>query len=70
MSENVVIVAAARTAIGNFSGALAGIPASDLGTGAIIAARTDTGRRGFLRVEALDLSGGTVHLSWRVWDWP
>lgn len=46
------------------------IPASDLETGAIIAARTDTGRRGFLRVEALDLSGGTVHLSWRVWDWP
>ncbi|OQX43996.1 MAG: acetyl-CoA acetyltransferase, partial [Candidatus Sedimenticola endophacoides] len=31
MSESVVIVAAGRTAIGNFSGSLAGIKASDLG---------------------------------------
>lgn len=31
MSENVVIVAAARTAIGNFNGSLASLPAHDLG---------------------------------------
>ncbi|WP_275098360.1 acetyl-CoA C-acetyltransferase [Sedimenticola hydrogenitrophicus] len=31
MSDNIVIVAAGRTAIGSFSGALAGIPASELG---------------------------------------
>lgn len=32
MGDNVVIVAAGRTAIGNFNGSLAGIPASSLGT--------------------------------------
>ncbi|MCG8379791.1 MAG: hypothetical protein MI865_10010, partial [Proteobacteria bacterium] len=31
MADNVVIVAAARTAIGNFGGSLAGIPAHKLG---------------------------------------
>ena len=31
MSDNVVIVAAGRTAIGNFGGSLAGIPAHSLG---------------------------------------
>ncbi len=31
MSDNIVIVAAGRTAIGSFSGALSGIPASELG---------------------------------------
>ena len=31
MSDNIVIVAAGRTAIGSFSGKLSGIPASELG---------------------------------------
>jgi acetyl-CoA C-acetyltransferase len=31
MSENIVIVAAARTAVGNFGGSLAGVSASDMG---------------------------------------
>ena len=43
MSDNVVIVAAARTAIGNFSGALAGIPASDLGAKVIAGLLERTG---------------------------
>ena len=32
MSENIVIVAAGRTAVGNFGGALSGVPASQLGS--------------------------------------
>ena len=32
MSENIVIVAAGRTAVGNFSGTLSGVPASELGS--------------------------------------
>ncbi len=31
MNEHIVIVAAGRTAVGNFGGSLAGIPASELG---------------------------------------
>jgi len=46
------------------------IPASALAVGTIIAVRTDTGYRGFIRVETLDLSGGTIHIFWKIWDWP
>jgi len=43
MTDNVVIVAAGRTAIGSFGGALAGIPASDLGARVISALLARTG---------------------------
>ena len=46
------------------------IPANDLAVGTIIAVRTDTNSRGFIRVETLDLSGGTIHIFWKIWDWP
>ncbi|MDY6876306.1 MAG: NBR1-Ig-like domain-containing protein [Chloroflexota bacterium] len=46
------------------------IPAGDLAVGTIIAVRTDTSHRGFIRVEALDLGGGTAHIFWDIWDWP
>jgi acetyl-CoA C-acetyltransferase len=48
--ENVVIVAAGRTAIGSFSGALAGVPASALGAQVISALLARTG----IRPEAVD----------------
>ena len=35
MSENIVIVAALRTAVGSFGGSLAGIPAKELGAAVI-----------------------------------
>ena len=31
MNDNIVIVAAARTAVGNFGGTISGIPAAELG---------------------------------------
>lgn len=43
MSENIVIVAAARTAVGSFGGSLAGIAASDLGAKVISALLDKTG---------------------------
>lgn len=43
MGDNVVIVAAGRTAIGNFNGSLAGIPASALGTRVITALLKESG---------------------------
>jgi len=43
MSENIVIVAAKRTAIGSFGGSLAGIPASELGAKVIKQLLQDTG---------------------------
>jgi acetyl-CoA C-acetyltransferase len=43
MGDNVVIVAAGRTAIGNFNGSLAGIPASSLGTRVISALLKQSG---------------------------
>ncbi|MBE9472114.1 MAG: hypothetical protein IMY75_08430, partial [Chloroflexi bacterium] len=46
------------------------IPASDLAVGTIIAVRTDTNSRGFVRVEMLNLGGGTIHIFWKIWDWP
>jgi acetyl-CoA C-acetyltransferase len=48
--ENVVIVAAARTAIGSFGGALAGVPASTLGATVISALLERTG----IKPEAVD----------------
>jgi acetyl-CoA C-acetyltransferase len=48
--ENVVIVAAGRTAIGSFGGALAGVPASALGAQVISALLARTG----IRPEAVD----------------
>ncbi|MDP3544617.1 MAG: acetyl-CoA C-acetyltransferase, partial [Phreatobacter sp.] len=38
MSEDVVIVGAARTAVGSFNGALSSLPAHELGAVAIMAA--------------------------------
>lgn len=43
MSENIVIVAALRTAVGTFGGSLAGIPAKDLGAAVIKALLEKTG---------------------------
>ena len=43
MSENIVIVAALRTAVGSFGGGLAGIPAKDLGATVINALLEKTG---------------------------
>ena len=43
MSENIVIVAALRTAVGSFGGGLAGIPAKDLGATVIKALLEKTG---------------------------
>ncbi len=43
MNENIVIVAAGRTAVGNFAGSLAGVPASDLGAKIIKALLEQTG---------------------------
>lgn len=43
MSENIVIVAAKRTAIGNFSGALSNVPAHELGATVIKQLLDDTG---------------------------
>ena len=46
------------------------IPALDLAVGAVIAVRTDTGHRGFLRVEALDARDCILSIFWEIWDWP
>ncbi len=43
MSENIVIVAAGRTAVGNFGGSLAGVPASELGAKVIKSLLEKTG---------------------------
>lgn len=43
MSENIVIVAAKRTAIGNFNGGLSNVPAHELGATVIRQLLTDTG---------------------------
>jgi acetyl-CoA C-acetyltransferase len=45
MSENIVIVAALRTAVGSFGGGLAGIPAKDLGATVVKALLDETGIR-------------------------
>ena len=44
MSDDVVIVSAARTPVGSFNGAFATLPAHDLGAIAIKAASTATGQ--------------------------
>ena len=41
--EDIVIVAAARTAVGKFGGALAGVPATDLGATVVKALMEKTG---------------------------
>ncbi|MCL4168183.1 UNVERIFIED_CONTAM: hypothetical protein GTU68_027498, partial [Idotea baltica] len=43
MSEDIVIVAAGRTAVGNFSGSLASVPASTLGANVIKGLVAQTG---------------------------
>jgi acetyl-CoA C-acetyltransferase len=43
MSENVVIVAAARTPVGNFGGSLSSLPATALGSPVIMALLARTG---------------------------
>src|SRR5688500_7755999 len=43
MSDNIVVVSAARTAIGGFQGTLAGAPAAELGGAAIAAALARAG---------------------------
>jgi acetyl-CoA acetyltransferase len=60
--QEVVIVAAGRTAVGKFGGSLAKVPAADLGAHVIKALMTKTGLQG--EIVRAKPSSSSWHQSW------